>query len=185
MSELFGYSLSQFIMVSPEVFQDLHQRYWHALWPWLSILVLCNGLIFLKKYRHLIFVYTSLCWLLIAFVYFNHYFREVHTLAWVMAGLFVLQSVLLFVLKVLYLKPFADNKYFFNWLGLIIYCAAAFVPFSLLLENSKGTVLLFGWGVEQTAAGTIGLIVYCYNKKRDLLLAIIPLFWLGFYMFFL
>jgi len=189
-NELFGYSLTQFIMVSPEVFQDLHWRYWQALWPWFCVFILCNGLVFFKQYCRLFFCYVSLSWLFIAWVYFKQYLSEVHTFAFIIAALFILQAAALALVKVVYFKPFVLDESIkirrvIRRAGLLIYGMSALAPLSLILENSKGTLLLFGWGAEQTALGTIGLIVYSYNQKRDLLLVIIPLLWLSFYTLFL
>ena len=69
--------------------------------------------------------------------------------------------------------------------GLLMFIVSAVLPFSLFLENTKGTLLLFGWGAEQTALGTIGLILYFSTNKIQVLLTIIPLLWLVFSVLFL
>ena len=189
MAEFFNYSFAQFVMVSPEVFQDLHQRYWRDFWPWLSLFIVCNGVIFLKNHQRLIFAYVSTCWLFIALVYFDQYLSEIHTFTTLMVALFIIQAIAMTIFKVILQKPLneqTDNlTKGIRSLGLLIFLVSAVIPFSLFLENSKGTLLLFGWGAEQTALGTIGLILYLSSNKTQILLTIIPVIWLIFFVLFL
>ena len=189
MTEFFNYNLTQFVMVSPEVFQDLHQRYWRDFWPCLSTFIVCNGVVFFKKYQRLIFLYVSICWLFIALVYFKHYLNEIHTFAYLMMALFIVQSIAMTVCKVVLSKPLNEHASHLPRLikqaGLLMFLVSAVLPFSLFLENSKGVLLLFGWGAEQTALGTIGLILYFSTNKTQILLTVIPLLWLTFFVLFL
>jgi len=66
-----------------------------------------------------------------------------------------------------------------------MFLLSAVLPFSLFLENPKGALLLFGWGAEQTALGTIGLLLYFSTNKTQFFLTIIPLLWLVFFILFL
>ena len=176
-------------MVSPEVFQDLHQRYWRDFWPWLSVFIVCNGVVFLKNHQRMIFLYVSACWLFIALVYFKHYLNEIHTYACLMMALFIIQAIAMVVFNVILHKPRNEHTNRLPQLikpaGLVMFMVSAVLPFSLFLENSKGTLLLFGWGAEQTALGTIGLILYFSTNKTQILLTIIPLLWLVFSVLFL
>ena len=189
MAEFFNYNLTQFLMVSPEVFQDLHQRYWNDFWPWLSVFIVGNGVVFLKNCQRLIFVYVSACWLFIALVYFKHYLNEIHTYAYLMMALFIAQAIAMIIFNVILFKPSNVHSNHLPRLikhtGLLVFIVSAVLPFSLFLENSKGTLLLFGWGAEQTALGTIGLIFYFSTNKTQILLTIIPLLWLVFSVLFL
>lgn len=190
MLDLLAYSPSQFIMISPEVLQDLHARYFDDFWPWLLVFVAFNGLVLFKQYQRITFFYLALSWLFIASFYFSNYLAEVHTFASFMTGLFAVQAVLLIILKPVPARLQIANRPVnipqpVRHLGLIIYIISAAIPFSLLLQNSKGVVLLFGWGAEQTALGTIGLTIYCLKHKRELLLLIVPILWLCFYAVFL
>ena len=189
MAEFFNYNLTQFLMVSPEVFQDLHQRYWHDFWPWLSVFIVCNAVVFLKNHQRLIFLYVSICWLFLALVYFKHYLNELHTYAHLMMALFIIQAIAMIVFKVILPKPLNEHSSHLSQLikpaGLLMFIVSAVLPFSLFVENSKGTLLLFGWGAEQTALGTIGLILYFSTHKTQILLTIIPLLWLAFSVLFL
>ena len=190
MLALFAYDLNQFVMMSAEVSQDLHQRYWQDFWPWLSVFLLCNCLVLFRKYPKVIFGYVSMSWLFLGLVYFRLYFSEVHTFAdWIMT-LFIIQALALFVFKVLFSQAPANHlttKTFkpVKSLGLLIFICSAFLPVSMLLENSKNTILLFGWGAEQTAIGTIGLVMFFHHQRKELLLTLIPLLWLCFYFLFM
>ena len=189
MAEFFNYNLTQFLMVSPEVFQDLHQRYWRDFWPWLSVFIVCNSVVFLKNHQRLTFLDVSTCWLFIALVYFKHYLNEIHTYACLMMVLFIIQAIAMIIFKVIMFKPHNEqtnqSPRLIKPAGLVMFMVSAVLPFSLFLENSKGTLLLFGWGAEQTALGTIGLILYFSTNKSQILLTIIPLLWLVFSVLFL
>ena len=184
MIELFdGYNLTQFIMISPEVFQDLHQRYWAENFFWFIAFFLLNIVIIFRKNERLIFSYVAFCWLYIAIIYFKKYLSEVHTFAFVMSVLFVIEAIAIIVCKVIYSKKkikqiTKHQRKTFKAFGLLIFIASATLPISYFSDNSKGVLLLFGWGSVQTAIGTIGITLYLWSKKRDVLLLIIPILWL-------
>lgn len=141
--------LQQFVMVSPEVWQDLHWRYTQWLWPWWLVFVLCNTLVLLKSKRKLFFSYVALCWIFLGIIYFIRYVHEVHTFAIAMGCGFICQGIALFYLKVMRTLPeHQENYHGLRSIALIIYGVTALVPLSYMLENSKETILLFGWGAE-------------------------------------
>lgn len=178
-----GYELQQFVMVSPEVWQDLHLRYTQRLWPWWLLFLLLNALVLVKSRRILFFTYVVFCWVFLGVYYFMHYVQQVHTFAFAMACVFVVQGLALLYLKVLRPQPKDGNSYFWlRHIALFFYGVTAFVPLSYVLENSKDSVLLFGWGAEQTSIGTMALVLFSIRSKVELLLICIPLAWISFYV---
>lgn len=180
---MFGYELQQFVMVSSEVWQDLHLRYTYALWPWWLVFFLLNGLVLLKNQRALFFGYVASCWVLLGVYYFMHYINQVHTFAFNMGAVFILQGLVLFYFKVLRSPPEENESYTrLRRLALFVYGVTALVPLSYVLDNTKESILLFGWGAEQTALGTVALVLFTLRSKIELFLVFIPLVWIGFYV---
>lgn len=188
MPEFFAYELTQFIMISPEVWQDLHQRYFKMLWPWLMLLALANCLFFIEKYQRLFSCYIALSWLLLAFIYVRQFISEVHTADTLIMIMFILQASLILLLEIVFKERSNQSEKIKRFVlvrkvGILIYSLCAFIPFSFFAENTKETVLLFGWGAEQTAMGTIGWVLYRYHHKAALVVLFIPCLWLMFTMF--
>lgn len=183
-----GYELQQFVMVSPEVWQDLHLRYTESLWPWWLGFPLLNLLVLPESQRRLFFTYVASCWVFLGVYYFMHFIDQVHTFAFVMGGVFIFQGLALLYVKVLRPQPVyqqAEHQQSYLWLRritLCVYGVSAFVPLSYVLQNSEESILLFGYGAEQTALGTVALVVYTLRGKIELLLVCIPLVWIGFYL---
>ena len=178
--------LQQFIMVSPEVWQDLHWRYSHSLWPWWMAFVLCNGLVLIKSKQALVFTYAAFCWIFIGVVYFMHYVQQVHNFATVMGCVFVLQGLALLYFKVLRSATGVHEKFSNSRrVALWFYGGTAIVPVSYALDKSKESILLFGWGAEQTALGTIALVIFSLRSKAELLLVCVPLIWILIYVYLL
>ena len=188
-----GYELQQFVMVSTEVWQDLHLRYVESLWPWWPGFLLLNSLILLKTQQSLFFTYVASCWVFLGVYYFMHTIDQVHTFAFVMGGVFILQGLAVLYFKVL--RPqlefqqeeyqqagYHDSYLWVRRIALCLYGITAFVPFSYVLQNSKESILLFGYGAEQTALGSIALVVFTLRSKIELLLVCIPLAWIGFHL---
>ncbi len=186
-----GYELQQFVMVSPEVWQDLHLRYAESLGPWWLGFVLLNLLALLKSQRPLAFIYVSLCWVFLGVYYFMSYVQQVHTFALAMGGVFIVQGLAVFYLKVLRRqstdqlverKESGLSRVPVKEFALCIYGCTAFLPVSYLLDNTRESFLLFGYGAEQTALGTIALLVCTLRGRLELTLAFIPLGWIVFYL---
>ncbi len=177
-----GNELQQLVMVSSEVWQDLHWRYTKELWPWLLMFIVCNCLVLFKSKQVLFFTYVALCWIFLGVFYFIHTVQQVHTFAIWMGSAFIFQGLALFYLKVLRVQP-AKNEYYprLKRFALSLYGVTALVPFSYLLENSAQSFLLFGWGAEQTSVGTIALVFFSVRSKVEVLLVLLPLAWIGFY----
>lgn len=198
-----GYELQQFVMVSPEVWQDLHLRYVESLWPWWLVFLLLNLLVLLKSQRPLFFIYVACCWVFLGVYYFMHFIDQVHTFAFLMGGAFVFQGLAVLYIKSLRPRPelqqpeLQQQEYqqlkdqqpespeSYRWLrrtALCVYGVSAFIPLSYVLLNTKESILLFGYGAEQTALGTVALVLFTLRSKIELLLVCIPLVWIGFYL---
>lgn len=176
---MLGYELQQFVMVSAEVWQDLHERYSGSLWPWQLVFLLLNALVLLRSRQRLFFVYIAACWLFLGVHYFMQYVSQVHTFAFLMGATFIAQGIALLVFKVLMTSPVEiDIPGWIKGCGYLVFGIAAYVPYSYLLEHSQSSFLLFGWGAEQTAAGTLALVVISMRRKAEGVLMVLPVLWL-------
>ncbi len=176
---MLGYELQQFVMVSAEVWQDLHERYSGSLWPWQLVFLLLNALVLLRSKQRLFFVYIAACWLFLGAIYFMQYVSQVHTFAFMMGAMFIAQGIALLVFKVLMTSPVeVDRPGWIKACGYLVFGIAAYVPYSYLLERSQSSFLLFGWGAEQTALGTLALLIIGLRRKIEGVLAVIPVLWL-------
>ncbi len=176
-------------------------RYLEFLWPWTLLLFVFNLSLFIKKLQVVFFIYVSLSWMLLALVYFLVFFSEVHTQAYLICAACLVQGVLILCLKVIFsssqllpsLGITRDRSDIDASLvrkcivpvGYVAYLFCATLPFSYFVPKTSELVLLFGWGIDQTALGSIALILVFYRKIWDLVLAVIPLVWLAFSAFFL
>ena len=180
---MFFDELQQFVMVSTEVWQDLHWRYSRWLWPWWLVFILCNGLVLAKSKQALFFTYVAFCWIFLGFVYFMRYVQEVHTFAIAVGTVFMFQGGALFYLKVLRPQSAVEqNTLIIRQLALVFYGVTALIPLSYAMAKSKESILLFGWGPEQTALGTVALVIYSLRNKVELLLVCVPLLWIFAYI---
>lgn len=172
-------------MISLEVLQDLNSRYFELLWPWCFIFVVFNFIVFWKPATRFLWYYISLSWVFIAGVYFNGFFREVHTYAHWIAGIFVFQAVLILFLYRKSVKPLDwKDQPAFRRFGLLLFIISAFIPFSLFVPSTLHYLFVFGWGPIQTVIGTIGLLIYTYESKRDIASFILPVSLLLFLILF-
>lgn len=177
-----GYELQQFVMISPEVWQDLHWRYTHDYWPWFVMFFLLNALAMVERWQFLFFTYVAFSWCFLGVVFFMQYVDQVHTYATLMGIVSVCQGLVMFYLKVLRVKPVQQVA--LNWprrCALMLFGVTALVPLSYVMENSEHSILLFGWGAEQTALGTVAVLIFSLQKKIELLLLPIPIILLVLY----
>ncbi len=176
-----GYDLQQLVMVSAEVWQDLHARYSQALWPWQPVFVLFNALVLVKSKRRLFSLYVAVCWVILGAYYFLQYVSQVHTFAYLMGAAFIVQGFGLLVFKVVMATPKEiDKPDWINGCGYLVFGITALVPYSYLTANSQASFMLFGWGAEQTAIGTLALLMISLRRKVESSLVIIPVSWLVF-----
>jgi len=163
-------------MISLEVLQDLNSRYFETLWPWCFVFVIFNFLIFWKPMTRFLWYYIALSWLFIGGAYFNVYFKEVHTYAHWIAGAFAFQAALMLFLYRKSVRPLEwRDQTTQRKIGLILFLVSAFMPFSLFVPSTLHSLFVFGWGPIQTIFGTIGLLLYSYESKRDILTFLLPI----------
>jgi hypothetical protein len=91
--------------------------------------------------------------------------------------LFVVEAVLLFGFGVLGTKiQFHKGGSVRFAVGIALWAVSAFVPFEWLWDQTLRQTLLFGWGPDRTAVGTIGVLLIAEGRMVRLLL-VPPVIW--------
>ncbi len=167
-------------MVSSDVSQDMYLRYNESFWPGHLLVVCLNFFIVFSicRYKKVLWPLVSLFWVFQGLYFFPLYFNELNIAGKYFQVIFILQGLLLLIKNGEIPKEWS----FATKAGLIIVLFSLFVPFSYFLDSTKNEILLFGWGVTQTAIGTIGLLTLCFRTRLELLFFIPPILWLAFVM---
>jgi hypothetical protein len=107
----------------------------------------------------IVFALTAGAWAWVGLVFHLQYFMPINWAARYSAGLFLVESLLLliFAIRPGLAKPYGSGPR--RTLGLAIFILSAFIPFELLWGQSLAQIMIFGWGPDRTAVGTIGLLL--------------------------
>ena len=185
MSEWWTYTLSDFLMFSPQTYYRLFEIYNGAIWP-AQVAAIVLGLAILALLRRagefrgrLVAAILAACWLWIALAFHAGRYATIHTAAPYFAWAFGLEAALLIWTGVLRGKlVFGPNS------GTIGQAVLAIFLFALLLEPAIGPLLgrpwrqmeLFGVAPDPTAVATLGLLLLAAGRMRWELLAV-PAAW--------
>lgn len=185
MGALDSYALSDFLLFSSDVYARLFEIYNHSIWPFQIIALMISGFIGYALIRknisrsRWIFLVVSMFWMWTAFKFHYQQFQSINIAAKYFAALFFVQGVLLMALG------FVGNGFrsrhrgvpYKIGLGLFLYAAFVQAIFVLWTERIWSELLLFGWGPDATAVGTLGLILMFKNRIYGWLLFLAPLAW--------
>lgn len=186
MDTLNSYRISDFVMYSSEVLDAVIAQYNDDIWP---IQILClflaiDILFFLFKYKGInkSKVITSilvLAWGWVGVSFHLNYFTSINWAAKYFAYLFLTQAFLLcFMGLVLNALQFNFQPRALQIMGLAVFIGSSFVPVRLFFGSDLSLVVLFGWGAAPTAAATLGLLLNTKYNSKNLVLFVIPTFWL-------
>ena len=180
-----SYSFADLIMFSQESYQALISGYNQDIWPMqvlfflLSIAILF--FLFQKKEKFppkLIGMILVLCWIWCGQVYQWSYFQPINWLAKYFTLLFLVQAALIAITLLRGLIKFDRRMGPLRIIGLLMFIASAFLPLRLFVTGEWDQVLLFGWGAQSTAVGTLGLLLLCRFRPLQIFLYVIPALWL-------
>ncbi len=165
MEEWSTYRIRDFLLFSEEILLEVVDAYNHDLWPWqilwlgLAILILVLILFPNRLRLRLVFGLLAAAWAWVGFVFHLQYFLPINWAARYSAGIFLAES-LLFALSATFLgklQPDASGPR--RNLGLVIFALSAFVPLEFVFGQNISHIMVFGWGPDRTALGTIGLLL--------------------------
>jgi hypothetical protein len=182
--DLSTYSLSQFLMFSPETYFRLYELYNADVWP-AQIAAAMLALVLIGLTRRpgpwrgrAALLLLALSWAAIAWLFFYRHYATINLAApWMGAG-FALQALLLMAVAAL-------GGLRFQWagdaagrlgLGLLLYAVALHPLLGPAVGRAWAGVEVFGLAPDPTALGTLGLALMAKGRRRWLLAAV-PVLW--------
>lgn len=186
MSEWWTYSLSSFLMFSPQTYWRNLELYNLAFWP-VHLLALALGLalLWLARSRRAAAARVSMAllaalWLWVGWAFHSQHYASINLAAPYFAAAFALQALLLLglgaVWRSTHVPPTGGVGQQFGWL--LAMTGVLFYPLAGLLAGRPWTQMeLFGMTPEPTALATLGLLwasAQSPSRPRRFLLAIIP-----------
>lgn len=185
MSEWWSYSLSDFLLFSPQTYYRLFELYNAAIWP-AQIGAIAVGLAILALLRRpgtaqgrVIAALLAACWLGVAIAFHLQRYATINWAANYFAAGFVLEAALLLWIGVirgqLQFRLGADLA---GRVGLGIFLAPLVVMplIGLLLDRSWRQAELFGIAPDPTAVATLGLLLLAVGRTAWVLMAV-PVLW--------
>jgi len=181
-----SYRIADFIPFSRAVFLNILENYNAAVWPvqlvWLAAGVATVYLVWGRRDGlglRLALGLAAGAWLWVGVVFHAGHFLAVNPGARYFAGVFAAQGVVLLVCCA------AGGRFALaragppcRCLGLTVFAFAALVPVGLLLGRGCAQVMLYGWGADATALGTLGLALALRPWWARALLTVVPVVWL-------
>lgn len=183
MPEWGSYSLADFVMFSPGVYERLFELENARLWPY-QCLVLLTGVVMLvlqlrgQRQQRIAQGIAALAWLVCAWVYFHRSYASIHTYSNAFAMLFVAQGAGLALDALLPGKRAAlDGHRGAGRSGIVIFVFAVFVQPLLLLLGGRTPVQteLFACMPDPTVLATIGMLAARRTARGGLF--VVPLLW--------
>ena len=185
MSEWWTYTLSDFLMFSPQVYYRLFELHNRALWP-AQLLTLGLGFaIFYLLLRREDGAHRAICvmvgtlWIWLAWAFFWERYATINWAAAYVAPLIVIEGLLLIWLGAIGTQPiFASSRKAADLAALALFAFALFfypllAPF---MGRSWFSGEFFGIAPDPTALATLALLACAQGRKRWLAM-IIPALW--------
>jgi hypothetical protein len=160
-----SYSIRDFVLFSKEILLEIMEAYNHDFWPWQVLwlgltLVMLLLLLFPSRARsRIVFALAAGAWAWVGIVFHLQYFLPINWAARYSAGLFLVEALLLAVAATRPGIMDPDRPGPRRKLGIAIFILAAWIPFELAWGQSFAQIMIFGWGPDRTALGTIGLLL--------------------------
>ncbi len=173
------YSIEDFIPYTPEVYLRLLERINDESTPW-QLLAFCLPffLIWLIQKGRLSaanFV-LSLSWLVCAITYFHTYFKELNWAATYIAGVFIIQAILMNItIGLKYRDHFKSANQRVYWL--VFYVGTFWPAISVMLNGHWSQAEFFALHPDSTAIVTLGFILLTRKGWPRLVLLSSPLLW--------
>lgn len=185
MSEWWSYTLSDFLMFSPQTYYRLFELYNLAIWPW-QLLAIALGLgvlgLWLRGGRwhgRAVAVILAACWLWVAWAYLLVRFDAVNWAARYFAAGFAVEAVLLIwsglIRDGLRLQRRGWHAANAGGLALFAFALLAWPLVGLLAARPLIQAEIFGVAPDPTAVATLGILLGAGRMRWELVT--IPLVW--------
>ncbi len=184
MSVWLTYSLTDFLLFSPQTYFRLFELYNRWIWP-AQLLTGAIGVVLLVLIRRpevgrgrAVCVILAACWLWVAWGYLHRHYATINWAADYAVIGFAFQAALLLGLAAAGRPVFAIAKDVPGLAGVALVLAALVLLPLLgpLLGRPWTQIELFGLTPDPTAVGTLGLVLLA-TRRRHLLLMAVPLLW--------
>lgn len=184
MNELGTYRITDFVLFSKETLFEVYDAYNQQWWPLQIFWILLSFLIlsFAKApslFRsRILSVILSAAFLWSGSAFLIGQFQSINWVAQYFAYLFFAEAALIFLLGALLGKfEIGSANKFSRLFGLMLFALAAFVPFEIFFDHKLSPVLVFGFGADRTAVGTMGLLIASSAKWLKWILMAPCLIW--------
>ncbi|MEZ5787723.1 MAG: DUF6064 family protein [Xanthobacteraceae bacterium] len=185
MSEWWSYTLSDFLMFSPQTYYRLFELYNLAIWPW-QLLAIALGLgvlvLWLRGgswHGRAIAVILAACWLWVAWAYLLVRFDPINWAARYFAAGFAIEAALLLwsglVRDRLRLQRQDWHAANAGGLALFAFALLAWPLIGLLVGRPLAQAEIFGVAPDPTAVATLGILLGAGRVRWELV--IIPSVW--------
>lgn len=187
--DLSTYSIRDFILFSSEILLGLYQAYNQDIWPVqivFMIFVLDAFALVLRKIKwseKIFFVLLASAWFWTGLVFHQKYFVSINWSARYFSWYFVFEGVCIFLFgAVANQLKFDFRKGFPLWIGMICFGFSIFGPvlMNIVWGRNWNEILAFGWGPDQTALGTMGILLLLRGRFLWALLFLLALLWCVF-----
>ncbi len=174
MQHLFSYSLSDFLLFSPETYFRLFERYNEALWP-LQILSLALALLVLwlgarQQGLRIIALIFALAWIVVGWAFFWERYQTINWAGSYFAFVALIQAVLL--LDFARRPPGFSRRAHRSGLLLIAFAVILQPLIGPLSGKAWLGIELFGMAPDPTAVATVGFSLLVSGLRRWLVLPI-------------
>jgi hypothetical protein len=184
MGEWSTYRIRDFLLFSKEILLEVYAAYNHDFWPWqllwLALAFVIVGLLSSRfPYRsRIICGIVASGWAWVGLVFHLEYFQPINWAARYFSWIFLAEAFLIFVSGVVFTRlDLGTTSGPRRLLGMGLYLFAAFLPIELIFGLSPDQILIFGWGADRTALGTLGLLLTAGQGALKWFLMLIPLSW--------
>ncbi|WP_207912376.1 hypothetical protein [Pseudobacteriovorax antillogorgiicola] len=181
------YQLKDFMMVSVEVYEALHQAYLNENWPFqlIFLIVLAIQMAMIPRYRIPTLIVLSLVWIFLAWVYMAQTLGQVIWLGETLAWLCTAQALLILGSSILTKVDESDGTRPSMHLKALVFLIVS-VPWEALISGQWSLSQSYGLGVLSSVSASIAITwLTLKSGKTRLILLIIPFALLLFQCFLL
>ena len=168
------------IMFSSEAYWEMITRYNDTIWPTQIFIIVLNVTMYFSILRfntyRAFFFYSGILFLFLSEFYLNQHFTKINWPVSYFSYAFIIEGLALIFWSIR--KRDLNHTYPPNKLGIILLGVSIIIPAQIFLTDWKLYLTqLFGFGLEATCLGLIG-ILFCIRGLTARLLTIVPVIWL-------
>lgn len=173
-------NLDNLIMYSSDVYWEMITQYNYAIWPTQIFIIVLNITLFISILRfntyRAFFIYSGILFLFLSEFYLNQHFTTINWPVSYFSYAFITEGLALIFWSIR--KKDLNQTSHPNKVGIILLGLSIIIPAQIFLTDWKlHLTQLFGFGLEATCLGLIG-ILFGIRGLTTRLLTIVPVIWL-------